>query len=180
MRILALLLLLAPLPSYATPAQVLLIRHGEKPDEGSDLSDRGWQRARALPQLFDHPEFKAFGAPVALFAQKPKADGSQIRPSQTLQFVAASLNLPLELDYPRDDVSGVAREILQNPAYEGKFVVLCWEHKAMEDIAAALGVSPKPSYPGDRFDRAWLVTFGAGAPRFDDLPERLLPGDSDQ
>jgi hypothetical protein len=126
------------------------------------------------------PQFSVFGPPAVLFAQKPKADGTQIRPFQTLQFVASSFKQAVDVDFARDDVAGITHEILRNPAYEGKMVVVCWEHKVLEDIAVALGVNPRPNYPNDQFDRAWLLTYSTSdtAPRFEDLPEHLLPGDS--
>lgn len=182
MRLLPLVLLFLSAQAHALPAQVLLIRHGEKPPQGDDLSDRGWARAAALPKLFLRPEFQASGAPVVLFAQQPRADGSQIRPFETLKFVAEQFHLPIDTDFTRDDVGGIAREIRQNPAYNGKFVVVCWEHNVMEDIAAALGVTPRPTYPDNSFDRAWLLTYSTAdaAPRFEDLPEHLLDGDADK
>ena len=117
---------------------------------------------------------------MALFAQKPKPNGAQIRPFETLQYVASGFRQAIDVDFARDDVGGISREVLENPRYDGKFVVICWEHNVLEDIAAALGVKPRPTYPDDRFDRAWLLTYSSAgaAPRFDDLPERLLPGDS--
>ena len=117
----------------------------------------------------------------ALFAQTPQSDGSQIRPFETLKYVAEGLHQTIHTEFQRDNVNGLVRELLQNPAYEGKLVVVCWEHKVMEQIAAGLGVRPAPQYPGDHFDRAWMLTYSAGntAPRFEDLPERLLPGDDE-
>ena len=56
-------------------------------------------------------------------------------------------------------------------------MVICWEHNVLEDIAAEFGVDPKPKYPGDSFDRAWLLTFKNDQVKFEDLPQKLLPGD---
>jgi hypothetical protein len=174
-------LLLTATAAHALPAQVLLIRHGEKPDEGNELSAKGWLRAKALPQLFHRAEFSRNGAPAVVFAQKPKSDGGQSRPFHTLQFVASEFHLTVDVDFARDDVDGITHDVLKNPAYNGKFVVICWEHKVLEDIAAALGVQPKPNYPKEHFDRAWLLTYSGkdATPKFEDLPEHLLPGDSD-
>ena len=32
---------------FAMPAQILFMRHGEKPKKGDELSAQGWQRARS-------------------------------------------------------------------------------------------------------------------------------------
>jgi len=37
--------------AFADPARVLLLRHGEKSTDGNQLSDLGWSRAKALPEL---------------------------------------------------------------------------------------------------------------------------------
>ncbi len=160
------------------PAQLLLIRHGEKPDEGDELSPRGWQRAEALPKLFHRAPFDGFGKPVALYGASPaKADGS-IRSIQTLKYVAQEFNLHIHDEFHRGDDGDLVKAIRENHNYDGKFVVICWEHKDLSKIARELGVSPEPKYPDDKFDRAWLVTMdGDHVSKFEDLPENLLPGD---
>ena len=56
----------------AMPAQVVIIRHGEKPAEGNGLNARGFQRAAALPQFFqNNPTVTAFGPAAAIYAMKP-------------------------------------------------------------------------------------------------------------
>ena len=35
----------------ATPAEIIFLRHAEKPTEGSELNPRGWERAKALATL---------------------------------------------------------------------------------------------------------------------------------
>ena len=66
----------------AKPAKILLLRHAEKPDYGDDLSSRGWERARALPDLFkSRSEFSSLGAPAALYAMTPnQLDNTDLDP----------------------------------------------------------------------------------------------------
>ena len=55
--------------SWATPAQVLLIRHGEKLTTGADLSPDGQKRAKLLVEYFKtNPDVTKFGKPVAIYA----------------------------------------------------------------------------------------------------------------
>jgi hypothetical protein len=165
---------------------VLLIRHGEKPDSGPDLSDQGWERAKALPELFNRPEFMQYGKPAALYAMSPSdrdpedTSGSN-RAVQTLKYVSQDLGLPINSDYTKTEVPAMVKQIMDDPKLDGKFVVICWEHKVLTNIAEAFGVVPAPKYPGSAFDRAWLLTLkpGGGAPGFQNLPEKLLPGDDD-
>src|SRR5215472_2429610 len=74
------------------PAHVLIIRHAEKPEDGSaDLSPKGQERARALHHLFK----KSGGRPQALprpdfiFATKD-SKGSR-RPGETMAPLAKHL-----------------------------------------------------------------------------------------
>jgi hypothetical protein len=50
----------------AAPAEIIMIRHGEKPPSGNELNDQGWQRANALAGFFtSEPAVLTFGTPVA-------------------------------------------------------------------------------------------------------------------
>ena len=61
---------------WATPAQILIIRHGEKSEDGNGLSERGFARARALVQFFSsQPSMLEFGTPVAIYAGSPDKPG---------------------------------------------------------------------------------------------------------
>lgn len=170
--------------AQAKPAQVLLIRHGEKPEgeEGRELSERGWERARALPKLFQRAEFSQHGAPVALvgMAPKKKKKGS-IRALQTLKYVAEEMHLAVNSAYTDEDVSEMVSHVNETAAYDGKFVVICWNHDSMKEIAKAFGVKKAPKMPGESYDRAWLITPQEHGPSLlQDLPEKLLAGDSEQ
>lgn len=175
-------ILFIPLKALSMPAEILLLRHAEKPPTGPELSEKGWQRARALTRVFhERSEILRFGPPAALYAMAPSTKGASVRAIQTLQFVAQDLKLPIIANVVRDDFETMLDEIRTTPAYDGKMVVICWEHDVLEDIAQSLGVAPKPKYPGKIFDRLWRVSFNpSGDAEFLNLPQRLLPDDSDQ
>ena len=170
--------------AWAMPAQILLIRHAEKPtqgDEGSELSEQGWQRARLLPTLFQNrPELAKLGRPAALFAMAPQNEGGSIRAIQTLKFVAETFNLPINSETKRDDFHQMILAIQKDSKLDGQFVVICWERKVLTDIAADLGVKNPPHLGSDQFDRAWLLSFSqTGAVlNLQDFSQGLLPGDS--
>jgi hypothetical protein len=176
--------LLAGANAFSMPAQVIMIRHAEKPsDGGKGLSDLGWQRARALPSMFnDRAEFKVFGSPAALYAMKPGKGSHSVRPMQTLQFVSEAFQMPVLADYRRYETDDLVAEIKNNRDLDGKMIVICWEHHQLTDIAFALGISPVPIYPDDRFDRVWMANFDPVSGRllsYRELGENLLPGDTD-
>jgi broad specificity phosphatase PhoE len=168
--------LLAVPAAEGKPAQVFLIRHAEKPTEGDDLSQRGRERAAALvPYFLGRPEVLQFGPPVAVYAQKSTANRPSRRPVQTVQGLADALKVPV-LTYSHSDAARMADEILTKPAYEGKAVVVCWEHHAIPDLARALGARDAPArWRGEAFDRTWVLTFARdGAVTVRDLPQKLL------
>jgi len=168
----------------AAPAQVVLIRHGEKPDDGPELDERGRQRARALVSFFtSDAAMTRNGPPAAIFAMAPKGDGGSVRAIQTVQPLADKLGLPVRADFTRKQISALADAIMKDGSLDGKTVVVCWEHKVIPDIARALGADTAPAkWPGgDVYDRAWMIRFAGGRfLSFEDLPEHVLPGDSDQ
>ena len=64
--------LLFAAPLCAQPAQVILIRHAEKPPTGNMLNTKGRERAAALvPYLLETDDLTKFGKPVAIYAQQP-------------------------------------------------------------------------------------------------------------
>lgn len=177
------LLLLSAIPTLsALPAEVILIRHAEKPTDESNphLSPRGEERARALVTLLTtNPVLTAHGPPVALFASRATKLGNGSRPSETLEPLAARLKLPIQTPYASKNPDAMARAILQNPAYDGKTVVVCWVHESLPDLAEAFGVKPKPRpWKKNVYDRAWRVVFQGDEAVLRDFPQTLLPGDA--
>ena len=166
--------------AWATPAQILLIRHGEKPDTGNQLSDIGLQRAQALRAYFEtNPAVTKYGTPVAIFAMKQDGPDGSVRPIQTVTPLAADLKTTINEDYLKNDFQGLAKEILSNPAYNGKMVLICWEHKVIPDIAQELGVTPRPAdWKGTDFWTVFEIDYTAAkVSNFKTFSEHLLPGD---
>jgi hypothetical protein len=169
------------LPACAAPAQVIIIRHGEKPSTGNELSPQGFQRADALVGFFEHnPAVTQYGAPVAIYAMDPKdADGS-LRPIETVTPLANALGLTIDHDYVKDQLPALVSDIMANPAYDGKMVLICWEHKVIPTLVQDFGWSAAPdAWSGSVFDQAWVLDFDGGkVSSFQIVPEHLLPGDS--
>lgn len=162
------------------PAQVILIRHAEKPDTGHELSLKGRERAAALvPYFLGNPDVLKYGAPAALYAQKSTKGHASRRPVQTVQGLADTLKLSI-VSFAHEDFAAMVREISAKPAYDGKTVLICWEHKGIPDVVKAFGVKDGPS-KWHGFDRTWIITFPKeGKPAFQDLPQKLMYGDSER
>jgi hypothetical protein len=176
--------------SYAAPAQVILIRHGEKPEEGNGLNEAGFRRAEALVKFFETgPAVTHYGTPVAIYAMAQKNSDGSVRAIQTVTPLADALEININESYTRDQVDALVKNIMENPDYKGRMVLVCWEHKVIISIAAALaayGASDQAvqnslplHWPGDAFDRVWILDFTRNkVTAFQDLPQQLMPGDS--
>jgi hypothetical protein len=165
----------------AGPAQVIIIRHAEKPDEGNDLSLKGRERAAALvPYFRGRPEVLSYKTPVAIYAQGAKKKDSSRRPVETVKGLAQALNLDIIDKYTHDEFPKMVAEILAKPEYDGRMVLICWEHKVIPDIAEAFDVKGAPAqWHGHVFDRTWVITFKPDKKAsFQDLPQKLMFGDS--
>ena len=179
---LALILCLSVRVSSARPAEIILLRHAEKPPEDSNtrLSTQGKERAHALVQfLTTTPALAQHGMPVALFATQTTPRGHSYRTRETLEPLAQNLKLPIRTPYPAKDVAALAKRILREPAYDGKTVVICWVHDYLPELAEALGVKPKPAaWKHKVFDRVWVITYPDKEASLKNLPQKLLPGDA--
>lgn len=166
--------------AFAGPAQVIIIRHAEKPSTGDDLNAKGRQRAAALvPYFLESPEVLEYKTPVAIYAQKSTEDHLSRRPVDTIKGLAKALNQEL-IQYPRADAMKMVKDIMAKPEYEGKMVLICWSHTGIPDMARAFGVKEVPEWAGKVYDRAWIITFKNGTPSFRDVPQKLMYGDSEK
>jgi broad specificity phosphatase PhoE len=165
----------------AAPAQVIIIRHAEKPANGNELSLRGRERAAALAVYFlGNTDVLEFGPPKAIYAQSQRRSTSSRRSIQTVKPLADALHLKVEDHVDRDAFELMIDEIKHKKEYEGHTVLICWEHKVIPEIAKALGAKDAPeSWAGDIYDRTWVLTFKADhSCKFRDLPQQLMFGDS--
>ena len=167
-------------PAGASPAQIIFLRHAEKPEAGAELNERGEERAKALVKLFTQdPRGREHGPAVAIFAMRPHGKNGSVRAIQTMEPTARALGLTSNTHLTRDEFAPLVHAVMNAAGYEGKTVIICWEHDAMPDILKAFGWRNGPKeWPGKAYDRLWILDFENGKPiRFRDLPQKLLPGD---
>lgn len=172
---------------FGVPAQVMIVRHGEKPAnrEITSLNKKGAERAAALaPYFLGTQALLKYGPPVAVYAMNVgRVHGRSLRPIETCISTAEALGLPLSLNYKHDDYEEMTQEILKDPELDGKNVLICWEHFNIPNIAQGLGVKNAPaSWPSNVFDRTWVIQFNKDGTiqSFQNLPQQLLYGDSSE
>lgn len=145
---------------------VYLIRHGEKPTNGTNgLSTLGLQRSQCVKNTFSTSSPYNIGY---ILAETPKSDGKRARPYLTVAPLAQSLGIKVDTSCDRDDAECL-RDAVQKYRTGGgkKNVLICWEHGQLSDIVKALGGTNEgtnvPEYPGDRFDLIWTDRFNYAA-----------------
>ena len=150
--------------AQAEPSDMLIIRHAEKPDDDSiHLSPRGQRRAEALPRLFMKSAYRPdpFPKPDFIFATK-KSNHSN-RPVETVTPLAQVLNLDIHARFEDDEVKELATELLTNPRYAGKIVLVCWHHGKIPKLARKLNAENVPdNWCDDVFDKVWVITYKDG------------------
>jgi hypothetical protein len=57
-------------------------------------------------------------------------------------------------------------------------VLICWSHKAIPNLATALGVVDPPAWHDHVYDRLWIIKFKDGKAELQIVPQRLMYGDS--
>jgi len=190
--------------SQPPPAEIYIIRHGEKPadlppadhghhapvptapfgvdyqgnqDEHS-LLPRGWQRSGALAALFA----PALGVPqaglrVPTALLSPSYDDPATTITHRTYQTIQGLGARLNLQIASDFTEGQEPQLAASvvSTYSG-VVLICWEHRHIPAIASSL------KWDGARFDVIWTFTLVPGsAPAqytFGQVPQQLLSGDT--
>jgi hypothetical protein len=160
----------SPSPATASPEAaavetIVLIRHGEKPDDDKgQLTCRGLNRALALPRVLISKFGKAdfIFAPLTVARESHGKTYSYVRPLMTIEPTAILLGLPVSTRFPEEDIDPLQEE-LSSPAYRNALVFVAWEHKDLEFLTrrllAAFGdVSDKvPEWPANDYDSIYIV-----------------------
>jgi hypothetical protein len=154
--------------------KVVIVRHGEKPDNGDNLSCQGQNRALQLPAVL----FSKFGKPDFTYvpALKLAKGTSHARMFQTVSPMAIKHDLTVNSKFEVDNVAGVAGDVMKQVGT----VLMVWEHSQIPPLAAQLGVSQALKWPGKDFDSIWIVTYPAGKAVITLDKEGLTPSPSCQ
>ena len=183
---------LLPLPVLAEPVRIIILRHAEKLNR-HELCDMGEERAQALSR-----QFLGQGASQSLFptGQKPDAFlAITLHTIETITPAAQSWNLPVipyEVSGRKEDAAEkegeinqrtqeAAHDVLTDPRYDGKTVVMAWEHNHIAKSKLEKEYSgeqvtlrqllhldqtadvPK-TWPDSNYDFFWIVDYAPGNP----------------
>ena len=143
-------------PHSADNLVIVIIRHGEKPAKGDNLTCQGLNRSLQLPKLLH----KKFGIPAYIYvpALLDSVSTLHARMFQTVTPFAVRYNLTVNSRFGGKDYAGIAADLLKKTGT----VLLVWDHKAMAGIVEKLGVKEAVSWPDDDYDSIWIITFAHG------------------
>jgi hypothetical protein len=154
----------------ANSLRVVLIRHGEKPMKGDNLTCQGLNRSLQLPDVL----FARFGIPAATYIPAISLGDStkHSRMFQTIIPFAVKYNLALTSKFGEKDSTAIAADIF---ARKGTVLVV-WEHKGIAPIVHALGIREDGlKWGDDDYEGIWIVSFPAGAAKLERSTEGLKP-----
>ena len=146
----------APPAPKAPPLRVVIIRHGEKPVDGDNLSHRGLARAMALPEVLNKvmPTPPDFTYVPCIGTDKDQT--TRVRMMQTVLPYAVLYNLTINSDFAPDEIKGLTKQLRRQRGT----VLLVWEHHNIVKIAESLGIEEPQQWPDDDYDSIWTITFG--------------------
>ena len=138
-----------------------IIRHGEKPLAGDNLSHMGLARALALPDVLnklmplppDYTYVPCIGT--------DKEDTTRVRMMQTVLPYAVQHNLTINSDFAPDEIKPLVKQLRRQRGT----ALLVWEHHNIVNIAAALKIEEPQEWPSDDFDSIWTITFSGRSPK---------------
>lgn len=142
------------------PAAILIVRHGEKPDDHSDshLNDVGRVRADMLAKTFPslYPNLSV------LFSAAASSHSN--RSYETIDPLAKTMRLAVNNSFSDSQHAELAEYILRGSEdYSGKTILICWHHENIPALAREdLGQESAPTFWRDEvFDQIWQIDYSS-------------------
>ena len=149
--------------------KVVIIRHGEKPKNGDNLSCQGQNRALQLAAVLH----EMLNVPEIIYVPALKNDDAtkHSRMFQTISPFAIKYNLPINSKYSADENAKIAKNVFKQDGT----VLMVWEHGTIPALASALGVEGPPQWADADFDSVWLISYQDGKAKLTMDKEGLNP-----
>ena len=124
---------------------MLIIRHADKPVEGTGLAPAGEARAKAYVQYFQPFMFQTEALkPDAIYATADSKNSR--RPRITVEPLAQALGLAVNTHYKDKDYQSLINDLRAHN--QAKNILVCWHHGVLPEFLQALGADPKTILPG--------------------------------
>lgn len=178
------LLCLGQTPAPLANATLYIVRHAEKPADGTGLTPAGEARAKAYVRYFRKDPVDGSTLHFShLFAAKDSK--KSFRPRLTLEPLAKAVGQKLDLRFTDKEPEPFVQELRAKPY--GDRILVGWRHGGIPALLTALGVDPKKfvpegKWPDEVYDRVIELRFdGKGqcdVAKSRMVLEHLMPGDA--
>ncbi len=152
--------------------KLIIIRHGEKPVKGDNLTCQGLNRSLQLPAVLN----AKFGIPQLIYVPS-LGNGESTKHARMFETVApfaSKYNLTINSSYAGKDFEGISKNLTTQKGN----ILIVWDHKAIPGLAKALGVNDANLFWDDNdYDSIWILEYrtGSATPVFKKDTEGLTP-----
>jgi hypothetical protein len=149
--------------NYLGNNTVLIIRHSEKPEDGTGLTAVGETRARLYIKYFQPFQEQGLSVPVDCLYAGADSEKS-FRPRLTLEPLSKATGMPLHVTVGTKDSEALILELKTEP--HGKHPLIAWRHGDIPGLLTAFGASPEKilpngKWPDDVYD--WVIVLSTDA-----------------
>lgn len=134
--------------------RVIIIRHGEKPESGFNLSCKGYNRSKELPKVIT----SLFGVPDYIYVPMIMngRTANSIRMFQTIIPLAVKYGLLINTKFTETDSVAIAADILLKKGT----VLVVWNSKNIASVARNLGITKQElKWNKKDYDSIWIINF---------------------
>ena len=134
--------------------RVVIIRHGEKPEKGLNLTCQGFNRSLELPKVI----VSQFGVPNFTYVPliKNGKSANAIRMFQTIVPLAVKYDLVINSVFDENDSTDIAADILKKKGT----VLVVWNSHDIPSMVRSLGVKEKVlKWKEPDFDSIWIINY---------------------
>jgi len=162
--------------AWATPSEVILLRHADKDSQRGDynLSPKGFERALRLGRMI--PACLGVPSQIRTFELDP-ASSKNARSYQTAVplAVATGVNIGIVVG-SREGSAQFGEEVLRSKAFDGARAVLVWEHRRLPDLARGLGWPGMKPIDTNDYDQLVRLSYAPGSqkPKVEQLSQQEL------
>ena len=116
------------------PANIFIIRHGEKIKSKNALDCNGILRSTFIPQLISDFNKSGFGIHSIITS----FDYRSMHQEQTISLSSWILNIPVYMYGQASEPEKAVKAIFTTPFFTGKTVLMCWEHQCIQGLVKSI------------------------------------------
>lgn len=122
------------------PANIFIKRHGEKIKTELSLDCNGLFRSANIHSFITRLNEEDYGIDAIITSN----DYTSMHQEQTVMLASWLYNIPLYIYSLETDTETTIKELFTNPFYDGKNVLICWQHNCIQSmIKNIISIAPK-------------------------------------